>query len=203
MGPQSPDVTTLLRQVASGNRDAAAQLIPIVYDELHRVAEHHLRLERPNHTLQPTALVHEAYLKLVAQRDADWQNKTHFCAVASQAMRRILVDYARGRLRAKRGGNSPKLPLEEAFVVAPDRCDELVALDEALVRLAALDARQSRVVELRFFGGFTVEETATVLGISPKTVKREWSTAKAWLYGEVKARRGDDTGHLGKNKGTV
>jgi RNA polymerase sigma-70 factor, ECF subfamily len=203
LGPQSPDVTTLLRQVASGNRDATAQLIAIVYDELHRVAEHHLRLERPNHTLQPTALVHEAYLKLVAQRDADWQNKTHFCAVASQAMRRILVDYARGRLRAKRGGNSPKLPLEEAFVVAPDRCDELVALDEALVRLAALDARQSRVVELRFFGGLTVEETATVLRISPKTVKREWSTAKAWLYGEVKARRGDDAGHLGKNKGAV
>jgi RNA polymerase sigma-70 factor, ECF subfamily len=203
LGPQSPDVTTLLRQVASGNRDATAQLIAIVYDELHRVAEHHLRLERPNHTLQPTALVHEAYLKLVAQRDADWQNKTHFCAVASQAMRRILVDYARGRLRAKRGGNSPKLPLEEAFVVAPDRCDELVALDEALVRLAALDARQSRVVELRFFGGLTVEETATVLRISPKTVKREWSTAKAWLYGEVKARRGDDAGRLGKNKGAV
>jgi RNA polymerase sigma-70 factor, ECF subfamily len=201
--PQSPQVTTLLRRLASGDRDAAELLIPLVYDELHRVAEHHLRLERPNHTLQPTALVHEAYLKLVAQRDADWQNKTHFCAVASQVMRRILVDYARGRLRAKRGGNSPKLPLEEAFVVAPDRCDELVALDEALERLAALDARQSRVVELRFFGGLTVDETATVLGISPKTVKREWSTAKAWLYGEVKTRRGDDAGYLGKNKGAV
>jgi RNA polymerase sigma factor (TIGR02999 family) len=189
--------------VASGNRDAAAQLIPLVYDELHRVAEHHLRLERPNHTLQPTALVHEAYLKLVSQRDADWQNKTHFCAVASQAMRRILVDYARGRLRAKRGGNPSKLPLEDVFVVAPDRCDELVALDEALERLAALDARQSRVVELRFFGGLTVEETASVLGISPKTVKREWSVAKAWLYGEMKAHRGDDARNLGENKGAV
>lgn len=203
MEPQSPDVTTLLRQLASGHRDAATQLIPLVYDELHRVAERHLRLERPNHTLQPTALVHEAYLKLVVQRDADWQNKTHFCAVASQVMRRILVDYARGRLRVKRGANLPKLPLEEAFVVAPHRCDELLALDEALERLAALDARQSRIVELRFFGGLTVEETAIVLGISPKTVKREWSTAKAWLYGEVKTHRGDDAGNLGKNKGAV
>jgi RNA polymerase sigma-70 factor, ECF subfamily len=192
VGPQSPDVTTLLKQMASGDRDAAAQLIPLVYDELHRVAEHHLRLERPNHTLQPTALVHEAYLKLVVQRDADWQNKTHFCAVASQVMRRILVDYARGRLRVKRGGNPPKLQLEEGSVVAPARCDELVALDEALEKLARVDTRQSRVVELRFFGGLTVDETATVLGISPKTVKREWSMAKAWLYGEVKARHGDD-----------
>ena len=192
MGPQSPDVTTLLKQMASGDRDAAAQLIPLVYDELHRVAEHHLRLERPNHTLQPTALVHEAYLKLVVQRDADWQNKTHFCAVASQVMRRILVDYARGRLRVKRGGNPPKLQLEEGSVIAPARCDELVALDEALEKLARVDTRQSRVVELRFFGGLTVDETATVLGISPKTVKREWSMAKAWLYGEVKARHGDD-----------
>jgi RNA polymerase sigma-70 factor, ECF subfamily len=192
LGPQSPDVTTLLKQLASGDRDAAAQLIPLVYDELHRVAEHHLRLERPNHTLQPTALVHEAYLKLVAQRHAGWQNKTHFCAVASQVMRRILVDYARARLRVKRGGNPPKLPLKEAFVIAPARCDELIALDEALERLARVDARQSRVVELRFFGGLTVDETATVLGVSPKTVKREWSIAKAWLYGEVRARRGDD-----------
>jgi RNA polymerase sigma-70 factor, ECF subfamily len=192
VGPQSPDVTTLLKQMANGDRDAAAQLIPLVYDELHRVAEHHLRLERPNHTLQPTALVHEAYLKLVVQRDADWQNKTHFCAVASQVMRRILVDYARGRLRVKRGGNPPKLQLEEGSVIAPARCDELVALDEALEKLARVDTRQSRVVELRFFGGLTVDETATVLGISPKTVKREWSMAKAWLYGEVKARHGDD-----------
>jgi RNA polymerase sigma-70 factor, ECF subfamily len=192
VGPQSPDVTTLLKQMASGDRDAAAQLIPLVYDELHRVAEHHLRLERPNHTLQPTALVHEAYLKLVVQRDADWQNKTHFCAVASQVMRRILVDYARGRLRVKRGGNPPKLQLEEGSVIAPARCDEIVALDEALEKLARVDTRQSRVVELRFFGGLTVDETATVLGISPKTVKREWSMAKAWLYGEVKARHGDD-----------
>src|SRR5499433_3044767 len=203
MESESVEVTLLLKQVANGNQDAAAKLIPLVYEELHCVAEHRLRFERPDHTLQPTALVHEAYLKLVAQRDADWQNKTHFCAVASQAMRRILVDYARGRLRAKRGGNPPKLPLEEAFVVAPDRCNELVALDEALERLAALDARQSRVVELRFFGGLTVEETASVLGISPKTVKREWSTAKAWLYGEMKAHRGDDARNLGKNKGAV
>jgi len=190
LGPQSLDVTFLLRQVARGDSEAASQLIPLVYDELHRVAERHLRLERPNHTLQPTALVHEAYLKLVAQRDANWQNKTHFFAVASQVMRRILVDYARGRLRSKRGGNQTKLPLDDALAISTERCDELLALDEALERLAKFDERQCRVVELRFFGGLTVEETATVLGISPKTVKREWSMAKAWLYGEMKERDG-------------
>jgi RNA polymerase sigma-70 factor (ECF subfamily) len=203
LGPQSLDVTFLLRQVARGDREAASQLIPLVYDELHRVAERHLRLERPNHTLQPTALVHEAYLKLVAQRDADWQNKTHFFAVASQVMRRILVDYARGRLRSKRGGNQTKLPLDDALAISTERCDELLVLDQALERLAKFDERQCRVVELRFFGGLTVEETATVLGISPKTVKREWSMAKAWLYGEMKERDGYDAGQLGKNKGAV
>jgi len=203
LAPQSLDVTFLLKQVARGDRNAASQLIPLVYNELHRVAEHHLRLERPNHTLQPTALVHEAYLKLVAQRDADWQNKTHFFAVASQLMRRILVDYARARLRTKRGGDQARIPLDEAHGISIDRCDELLVLDEALEKLAQFDARQSRVVELRFFGGLTVEETATVLGISAKTVKREWSMAKAWLYGEIKERDGHDARQLGKNKGAV
>ena len=203
MGPQSLDVTSLLKQVTNGDHKAVALLISAVYDELHRVAERHLRLERPNHTLQPTALVHEAYLKLVAQRDADWQDKTHFCAVASQVMRRILVDYARGRRRVKRGGNQAPLPLDEAFAISVDRCEQVLALDEALERLAALDARQSRVVELRFFGGLTVEETATVLGISPKTVKREWSMAKSWLYGEMKTRHGNDAGKMGTHKSSV
>jgi RNA polymerase sigma-70 factor, ECF subfamily len=203
LGSQSLDLTSILKQVAAGNQDAASRLIPLVYDELHRVAERHLRLERPNHTLQPTALVNEAYLKLVVQRHADWQGRTHFFAVASQLMRRILVDYARGRLRSKRGGHQARIPLDEAFVIAKDRCDEILALDEALERLAKFDARQCRVVELRFFGGLTVEETASVLGISPKTVKREWSMAKAWLYGEMKERNGNDAGQLGKNKGAV
>ena len=203
MEPQPPDLTTLLKQVASGNQDAAAKLIPLVYKELHRVAENRLRLERPDHTLQPTALVHEAYLKLVAQRDANWQSRAHFFAVASQLMRRILVDYARGQLRAKRGGKQTRLPLEKIFVISKGRCDELLALDEALERLGKLDARQSRVVELRFFGGLSVEETAKILGVSPKTVKREWSFAKAWLYGELKERHGPDARTMGKNKSAV
>jgi RNA polymerase sigma-70 factor, ECF subfamily len=200
---QPADVTLLLKQVAGGNQDAAAKLITRVYDELHRVAEHHLRLERPDHTLQPTALVHEAYLRLVAQRETNWQNRAHFFAVASHLMRRILVDYARGRLRAKRGGKQAKVPLEKVFVISPGRCDELLALDESLERLAKLDERQSRVVELRFFGGLSVEEAARVLGVSPKTVKREWSMAKAWLYGELKDRYGSDVRTMGENKGAV
>jgi RNA polymerase sigma-70 factor, ECF subfamily len=199
----SVDVTLLLKQVATGNQDAAAQLTPLVYKELHRVAQNHLRLERPDHTLQPTALVHETYLKLVAQRDANWQNRAHFFAVASQLMRRILVDYARARLRAKRGGKHVKLPLDKVFIISPGHCDELLALDESLERLARLDARQSRVVELRFFGGLSVEEAAKVLGVSSKTVKREWSTAKAWLYGELKERHGPHARKLGKNKSAL
>jgi len=200
---QSADVTLLLKQVANGNQDAAARLIPIVYGELHRVAQCHLRRERPDHTLQPTAFVHEAFLKLVAQRDANWQNRAHFFAVASHLMRRILVDYARRRLRGKRGGRLTRLPLDKVFVISRDRCDELLALDESLGKLAKLDPRQSRVVELRFFGGLSVEEAAKVLGVSSKTVKREWSTAKAWLYGELKERHGSDSRPVGKNKGAV
>lgn len=199
MESHSEEVTLLLQQVATGNQDAVEKLIPLVYEELHRVAQNHLRFERPNHTLQPTALVHEVFLKLVAQRKADWQGRAHFFAVASQLMRRILVDYARGRLSAKRGGGKVKLPLDQVFVLTPGRCDELLALDESLERLGKLDARQSRVVELRFFGGLSVEEAAKVLGVSPKTVKREWSMAKAWLYGEMKSHHGEDARKLGKN----
>ena len=199
MESHSEEVTLLLQQVATGNQDAVEKLIPLVYEELHRVAQNHLRFERPNHTLQPTALVHEVFLKLVAQRKADWQGRAHFFAVASQLMRRILVDYARGRLSAKRGGGKVTLPLDQVFVLTPGRCDELLALDESLERLGKLDARQSRVVELRFFGGLSVEEAAKVLGVSPKTVKREWSMAKAWLYGEMKSHHGEDARKLGKN----
>ena len=196
-------MTLLLRQVANGNHDAGAKLIPFVYQELHRLAKHRLRLERPGHTLQPTALVHEAYLKLVAQREVNWESRAQFFAFASHLMRRILVDYARGRLRAKRGGKQARVPLDKAFVVSRGRTDELLALDESLARLEKLDPRQGRVVELRFFGGLSMEETAKVLGVSSKTVKREWSTAKAWLYRELKECHGLDPSPVGKNKGAI
>ena len=182
----APDVTSILKRLAGGSEDAAGELIPIVYGELRRLAVRHLRRERRDHTLQPTALVHEAYIKLVAQRDADWQNRNHFFAVASSLMRRILVDYARRHLRDKRGGGQEKVPLDDAVLVAPDRADRMLALDESLERLEKLDPRQARIVELKYFGGLTVEEAAQVLGVSPTTVRREWTSAKAWLYGELK-----------------
>jgi RNA polymerase sigma factor (TIGR02999 family) len=188
--PVPPDVTSLLKKLADGNQQAASQLIPLIYQELHRLAVSHLRRERPDHTLQPTALVHEAYIKLVAQRNTDWKSRAHFFGVASQLMRRILVDYARRQLRAKRGGRQPRLSLDEAILVSPDRPQKLLALDECLTRLEKLDARQGRIVELRYFGGLTVEEAAKVLDVSPTTVRREWTSAKAWLYGELKERHG-------------
>jgi RNA polymerase sigma-70 factor (ECF subfamily) len=203
MDAQSTHVTLLLKQVADGNEEAAAKLIPLVYDELHRVAQQRLRAERSDHTLQPTALVHEAYLKLVAQRNANWRNRAHFFAMASRVMRRILVDYARGRVRVKRGGKQTKLPLDKVFIISRGRCDELLALDESLERLSKLDDRQSRIVELRFFGGLSVDEVAKVLGISSKTVKRDWSMAKAWLYGELRDRHGHDTRDMGKNQSAI
>ena len=190
MEPVSPDVTSLLKKLADGNQEAAGELIPVIYQELHRLAVGHLRHERPDHTLQPTALVHEAYIKLVAQRNADWQSRAHFFAVASQLMRRILVDYARRQLRAKRGGRQAKLSLDEVLLVSPDRPDKMLALDECLTRLEKLDARQGRIVELRYFAGLTVEEAAEILGVSATTVRREWTSAKAWLYGELKEHHG-------------
>lgn len=190
MEPVSPDVTSLLKKLADGNSDAAAELIPVIYRELHRLAVGHLRHERRDHTLQPTALVHEAYIKLVAHRNTDWQSRAHFFAVASNLMRRILVDYARRQLRAKRGGGQAKLSLDEVILPSPDRPDKMLALDECLTRLEKLDARQSRIVELRYFGGLTVEEAAEILGVSPTTVRREWTSAKAYLYGELKQRHG-------------
>ena len=145
-----------------------------------------MRRERPDHTLQATALVHEAYMKLVKQQDVNWQGRSHFYGIAAQLMRRILIDHARGHLREKRGGAKEVLPLDEALVFSPEHSEELVRLDDTLEQLAKLDARQSRIVELRFFGGLSVEETADFLGISPKTVKRDWSVAKAWLHGELR-----------------
>ena len=186
----SPDVTSLLKLLGEGNQEAARELIPVIYQELHRLAVRHLRHERPNHTLQATALVHEAYIKLVAQRNNDWKNRAHFFAVASNLMRRILVDYARRQLREKRGKGKTKLSLDEVVLVSPDRPDRVLALDECLTQLEKLDPRQSRIVELRFFSGLTVEEVALIMDSSPTTVRREWTSAKAYLYGELKQRNG-------------
>lgn len=180
-------VTLLLGKMANGEDGAAAQLIPMVYDELRRLAGGYMRRERTDHTLQPTALVHEAYMKLVEQRSVDWQSRAHFFGIAAQMMRRILIDHARGHLRDKRGGGVIPVPIDDALVFAPEQSSELVRLDESLERLAKIDPRQSKIVELRFFGGLTVEQTADVLGISAKTVKRDWSMAKAWLHGDLKA----------------
>jgi RNA polymerase sigma factor (TIGR02999 family) len=182
----SHSVTEMLQQWSSrGDREALDDLIPIVYEELRRQAARQLRRERAGHTLQTTALVHEAYLRLVGQRDARWQNRAHFFAIAAEMMRRILVDHARKTSAAKRGGSALKVQLDEAFGAADGQHLDLVAIDAALVKLAALDPQQSRIVELRFFGGLNVEETAEVLNISPRTVKRDWSVAKAWLHREI------------------
>lgn len=191
------EVTALLTQLAKGNQEAASSLIPLVYKELHRLAGAYMRRERIDHTLQPTALVHEAFIKLVQHHSIDWQSRAHFFGIAAQVMRRILVDHARGHLRDKRGGGQRAVPIDEVLVFAPEQSQELLKLDDALQRLTQLDPRQGKIVELRFFGGLTVEQTADLLGISPKTVKRDWSMAKAWLHGELKACHGDATGQLG------
>jgi RNA polymerase sigma factor (TIGR02999 family) len=179
------DITQILQEVSGGNREAPARLMPLIYDELRRLADYYLRRERPDHTLQPTALVHEAYLKLIDQTRVDWQNRAHFFGVAAQLMRRILVDHARRHRASKRGGFQQKLTLDEAVDYSQPRDVDLVKLDDALTALAKFDARQSRIVELRFFGGLTIEETAEALGISPATVKVDWSMAKAWLCREI------------------
>jgi RNA polymerase sigma factor (TIGR02999 family) len=192
VAPSQGDVTLLLNQMVDGDPCAEAKLVPLIYDELRRLATRRLRHERRDHTLQATALVHEAYFKLAGQRDVRWQNRTHFFAVASQSMRRILVDYARTQQRTKRGGKSPKVALDEVCVVSPGPSDELLAVDESLARLEKVDPRQARIVELRYFGGLSVDETAEALGISGKTVTREWNVAKAWLYGDLKERNADN-----------
>lgn len=182
-----PEITLWLQEWSSGKENALDTIMPIVYAELHRQATNYLRRERIGHTLQATALINEAYLKLIDQRAVNWKNRAHFFGIAAQAMRRILVDHARSRHRNKRGGNAEDLPLEAAeFAVSPTGTSiDLVALDEALTRLAELDERQSRIVELRFFSGMSVEETAEALRLSPATVKNDWRTAKAWLYQEL------------------
>jgi RNA polymerase sigma factor (TIGR02999 family) len=186
MDDASGEVTRLLQALKSGDRDAESKLLGIVYGELHRMAARHMRRERADHTLQATALIHEAYVRLIDQRGKDWQNRAHFFGIAAQVMRRILVDYARMHRTVKRGGGQGKVALDDALpLMTIEQSDELVALDEALSRLAQFDPRQSRVVELRYFGGLNEEETAAALGVSSRTVKRDWSIAKAWLYGEL------------------
>ncbi len=183
---KSQEITRMLQERSVGKQDALDALLPLVYAELHRQASRYLRRERAGHTLQTTALIHEAYLKLIDQREVNWQNRAHFFGISAQAMRRILVDYARGKHRAKRGGIGEDLPLEEAaLVVSEERSVDLVALDEALTRLAEFDKRQARIVELRYFSGLSIEETAEVLRISPATVKSDWNVAKAWLRHEI------------------
>jgi len=184
----SGQVTQLLLELREGNRAAVDGLTPLVYRELKRIAGAQLPNERPGHTLQATALVHEAYLKLVGQRDVAWQNRAHFYGVAAQVMRRILLDYAKARVRDKRGGVIRRTLLDEALLVSEERASSLVVIDEALTRLEQLDPRQAKVVELRFFSGLSVEETGEAMGISAPTVKREWAMAKAWLYRELAAR---------------
>jgi RNA polymerase sigma factor (TIGR02999 family) len=186
--PDPPSgVTELLRRWNLGDREAMDRLMPIVYDELRRLAAGYLKAERRDHTLQPTALVHEAYLRLVRQDRVEWQNRAHFFGIAARMMRRVLVDHARRRQADKRDGGGFRLTIQVGESLEVSRDPELLELDEALVRLERLDADQARVVELRFFGGLTVEETATVLGISTATVKREWRTARAFLRQEMDA----------------
>jgi RNA polymerase sigma-70 factor (ECF subfamily) len=184
------DISILLRSWSDGDQGALEKLTPIVFDELHRLARRYMKRERPGHSLQSAALVNEAYLRLVDYKRMQWQNRAHFFAVSSQLMRRILVEHAR-RHNLKRGGGVQHVSLEEAAVVGGGRATDLVALDDALNALARLDARKVQVVEMRFFGGLSVEETAEVLNVSPVTVMRDWSTAKAWLYRELAGGTGD------------
>jgi len=184
---QQSKVTRLLYELSGGNRAAVDELTPLVYQELKRLARLQLRRERLGHTLQVTALVHEAYLKLVDQRAVTWQNRAHFFGVAAQVMRRILLDYAKTRDRSKRGGGVQKISLDDALAISDDRASELVEIEDALTRLEVFDPRQAKIVELRFYGGLTVEETAEALGVSAPTIKREWAMARAWLHRELSA----------------
>ena len=186
MDEASPnEITEQLIAWSKGDDAALEQLIPAVYQELRRMADHYLRGEDSGHSLQPTALVHEAYLRLIDQTKVEWQNRAHFFGVAAQMMRRILIDHAKAKHRVKRGGTAVKVMLDENVNFTQERASELLALDDALESLARMDERKSRIVELRYFGGLTVEETAEVLGISDKTVMRDWNLAKAWLYREL------------------
>jgi RNA polymerase sigma-70 factor (ECF subfamily) len=181
----SENVTQLLIDLSNGDRNAVDLLLPVIYDELRKLAANYLRRERPDHTLQPTALVHEAYIRLVDQTRVNWQNRAHFFGVAAQIMRRLLVDHARRHNAEKRGQDFQKITLDENIDRAVERSTMLIALDDALQALAEFDEQKARVVELRYFGGLSIEETADVMGVTPTTIKRHWRFAKAWLHGEM------------------
>ena len=190
--PSTQEVTEMLVAWSNGDESALERLIPLVHDELHRLAHRYMNREGPGHMLQTTALVNEAYLRLVDSSQVRWQNRAHFFAVSSQLMRRILVDFARSRNYLKRGGNAVQVSLDKVFAITPEQDPDVVALDEALNALAAIDERKSRVVELRFFGGLNIEETAEVLKVSPDTVMRDWRLAKAWLLRQLSAEKPDE-----------
>jgi RNA polymerase sigma factor (TIGR02999 family) len=192
------DITELLTAWGGGDQSAFERLVPLVYAELKRIARRHMYRESPNNPLQTTALVHEAYLKLVAQKEAKWQDRAHFYAVSSQQMRRILVDSARARMRQKRGSDAVVLSLDDAPALSSTRAAEFIALDDALTELARLDPRRGRVVEMRYFGGMSVEETAAVLDVSPATVLRDWNAAKAWLYAQLNRTGAQETPELAR-----
>jgi RNA polymerase sigma factor (TIGR02999 family) len=183
--PSTKEVTQLLLAWSDGDQAALDQIIPLVHGELHRLARRYMQGERVGHTLQTTALINEAYLRLVDWKNVHWQNRAHFFGVAAQLMRRILVDFARSRRYAKRGGKALQVSLEDAATLSDERRRDLIALDDALKSLASLDPRKGQIVELRFFGGLSVEETAEVMKVSPRTVMREWNLARAWLYHEL------------------
>jgi len=193
----SKNVTQLLIDWNGGDKNALEKLLPMIYQELHLLASRYLRRERPNHTIQATALVNEAYLRLIDQKQVQWQNRAHFFAIAAQMMRRILINYARDQHAAKRGGYTIKVSLNEAIGLANTQDLDLIALDEALDQLALTDSRKSRLIELWFFAGLTLEETAEVLDISLATAKRDWTLARAWLYRAIK--KGEDNGKMAKN----
>ena len=182
MSENRQEISVILKDWSGGNRASADALLSIVYDELRKIAAQYLRKENSGHTLQPTALVHEAYMKLIDISDINWQDRAHFFAVSANVMRHILVDHARAKLADKRGGDSERIALEDAISLSNEPNVDVLAVDQALKELAEFDEQQSRIVELRFFGGLTIEETAHVVGISPATVKREWAMAKAWLH---------------------
>ena len=190
--PTAHEITQLLRAWSSGDQQALERLAPLVFAELHRLARGYMHGERAGHVLQSTALINEAWLRLIDWKDVEWQNRAHFFGVAAQMMRRILVDFARERGASRRGGSAQQVSLEEAVLVSANLGAEIIALDEALNTLAEFDARKSQIVEMRFFGGLGVDETAEVLKLSPRTVKREWNLARAWLYRELSNEKSDD-----------
>ena len=184
MDPDNGEVTQLLRAMADGDEKAAADLLPLVYAELHRLARGYMRRERPDHTLQATALINEAYLRL-AREEADWNSREHFIGVAANVMRRVLVDYARAHKAEQRGGGLKRVEMQDDLAISPDRLDEIASLDDTLKRLEIKNARQARIVELRYFGGLSVEEIASLLKMSPRSVKRDWALARVWLFREL------------------